>query len=55
MASLPETCSLTRGSADSVLKDTGSLEGPVPSSFFGVTLNSYLDTADQYCTASGSQ
>lgn len=25
---------------DSVLKDTVSLEGPLPSSFFGVTLNS---------------
>lgn len=25
---------------DSVLKDTGSLRGPVPSSFFGLTLNS---------------
>lgn len=27
---------------DSVLKDTGSLGGPAPSSFLGFTLNSYL-------------
>lgn len=33
---------LTVNLPDSVLNDTGSLEGPGPSSFLGVTLNSYL-------------
>lgn len=31
---------LTVNLPDSVLNDTGSLEGPGPSSFLGVTLNS---------------